>query len=164
MQHGTEDESRLMPLAEKTVESEETLCRQETFFANGDAEDVKGHLDAIEVEIFSADVNSNVRLDENERESKHTAFRGKPARDQAVKIDSQELTCSFYLVSPENAEDGNKSKGDNSHDGEVLPKEFTCFEQQMALGMVSGLFLFLFLFCFLSYHHFTSTLTISSNT
>ena len=136
-----------MPLAEKTVESEETLCRQETFFANGNMEDVKGHLDAIEVQIFSADVNSSARLDENERESKHTVFCGKPARDQAVKMDAQELTCSFYLVSPENAEDGNKSKGNKSHDGEVSPKEFTRFERQMAVGMVSGLFFCCCCFC-----------------
>ena len=127
-----------MPLAEKTKQSEDTLCRQETFFANGNVEDVKGHLDAIELQICSADVTSNVRLDENEREMKHTVFREKPARDQAVKMDAQELTCSFYLVSPEYAEDGNKSKGDKSHDGEVSPKELTRFERQMALGMVSG--------------------------
>ena len=119
-------------MAEKTEESEGTLCRQETFFASGNAEDDEGHLDAIEVQIFSADVNSNVRLDENERESKHTVFRERPARDQAVKMDAQELTCSFYLVSPENAEDGNKSKGDKSHDGKV--------SRQMALGMVSRFF------------------------
>ena len=138
-----------MSLAEKTTHSEDTLCRQETFFANGNAEDVKGHLDAIEVQIVSADENSNLRLDENERESKHTVFCGKPARDQAVKMDAQELTCSFYLVSPENAEDGNKSKGDKSDDGEVSPKEFLRFERQMALGMVSGLFF--------SYHHFNTS-------
>ena len=122
-------------MAEKTEETEETLCRQETFFASENAEDDERHLDAIEVQIFSADVNSNVRLDENERESKHTVFRGRPARDQAVKMDAQELTCSFYLVSPENVEDGNKSKGDKSHDGKV--------SRQMALGMVSGFFFWL---------------------
>ena len=144
-----------MSLAEKTKQSEDTLCRQETFFAIGNAEDVKGHLDAIEVQIVSADVNSNVRLDENERESKHTVFRGNPARDQAVKMDAQKLTCSFYLVSPENAEDENKNKGHKSHDGEVSPKEFPLFEQQLALGMVSGLFFFITT---------TSTLTISSHT
>ena len=127
-----------MPLAEKTVEIEETLCRQETFFANGNMEDVKGHLDAIEVQIFSADVNSNVRLDENETESKQTVFRGKTTRDQAVKMDAQDLTCSVYLVSPENAEDGNISKGEKSHDGEVSPKELSYFEQQIGLEMVSG--------------------------
>ena len=132
-----------MPLTEKTAESEETLCRQETLSASGNAEDGGGHLDVIEVQIFSADVNSNVRLDESERESKHTVFPGKPARDQAVEMDAQELTCSFYLVSPENAEVGNKSKGDKSHDDEVSP---SCFQRQMGLGIVSGFCLFVCLF------------------
>ena len=131
-----------MALAEKTAESEGTLFPQETFSASVNAEDGGGRLDVIEVQSFSADVNSNVRLDENERESKHTAFPVKTARDQAVKMDAQELTCSFYLVSPENAEDGTKSKGDKSHDGEVLQKDPSCFERKMALGMVSDLCLF----------------------
>ena len=134
-----------MPLAEKTVENEKLLCRKETISAIGNAEDSGGQL-------FSADVNSNVRLDENERESKHTVFRGEPTMDQAVKMDAQELNSSFYLVSPENAEDGNESKGDKSHDGEVSPKELTLFERQMALGMVSGFNMFV---CS-SYYHFNA--------
>ena len=141
-----------MPLAEKTVESEKLLCRKETISASGNAEDGGGHLNAIELQLFSADVNSNVRLDENERESKHTVFRGKPTMDQAVKMDAQELNSSFYLVSPENDEDGNESKGDKSHDGEVSPKELTRFERQMALEMVSGFNMFV---CS-SYYHFNA--------
>ena len=148
-----------MPLAEKTEESEELLCRKEKISASGNTEDGGGHLDAIELQNFSADVNSNVRLDENERETKHTVFRGKPARDEAVKMYVQELNCSFHLVSPENEEDGNKSKGDKSHDGEVSPKELTRFEGQMALGMVSG-FLKICLFVRIT---ITSTLGIRSH-
>ena len=131
-----------MALAENTAESEGTLCPQEIFPASGNAEDGGGRLDVIEVQSFSADVNSNVRLDENDRESKHTAFPVKTARDQAVKMDDQEFTCSFYLVSPENAEDGTKSQGDKSHDGEVSLKDPSCFERKMALGMVSDFCLF----------------------
>ena len=131
-----------MPLAEKTVESEELLCREETISASENTEDGGGRLDAIELQLFSADVNSNVRLDENERESKHTVFRGEPTMDQAVKMDAQEMNCSFYLVSPENTDDGNESRGNKSHDGEVSPKELTRFERQMALAMVSGFNMF----------------------
>ena len=146
-----------MPLAEKAVETEQTLCRQETFSASENAEDSGGRLDAIKVQIFSVDVNSNVRFDENERDSKHTVFPVKTARDQAVKMDAQELTCSFYPVSPENAEDGNKSKGDKSHDGDVSPTEPSCFERQMGLGMVNG-------FCLFVRVTTTSTIGISSHT
>ena len=136
-----------MPLAEKTVESEELLYRKEKFSSSsGNVEDGEGHLDAIKVPIVSTDVNSNVRLDENERKSKQTVFRGKTTRDQAIKMDAQELTCSVYLVSPGNAEDGIKSKGDKSHDGEDSPKELSYFEQQIGLEMVSGFCLFVCLF------------------
>ena len=72
-------------------------------------------------------------------------------------MDAQELTHSSYLVSPENAEDGNKSKGDKSYDGEVSPMELSSFEQQMGLEMVSGFSLFVRVTT-------TSTLAIGSHT
>ena len=147
-----------MPLAEKTEESEEKLYCKETFsIASGTAKDGGGHLDAIKVQIVSADVNSNVRLDENERESKQIVFCGKTTRDQAVKMECQEWTCSVCLVSPENEEDGNISKGDKSHDSEVSPKELSYFEQQIGLEMVSG-------FCLFVRVTTTATLAISSHT
>ena len=142
-------------MAEKTAESEESLFRKETFSASMNAKGSGGRLDAMEVKLFSVDVDSNVRLDENERESKRSVFPGEPARDQAVKMHAEELSCSVYIVSRENAEDGNESKGDKSHYGEVSPKVLTHFTRQVTLGMVSGFGLFVRVTT-------TSTLGISS--
>ena len=128
-----------MLLAEETTEREKIVRYTEPNTKNSINKDGGKHLDVIEVQIVSAGDNSNVLLDES-------AGCGEPSEDDVVKMDAGEMACTFRSmyenVTPETADDGKKSDGDEPHDDDFSAYDLLRFAWQIAQGMVSNARLF----------------------
>ena len=97
---------------------------------------------AIESQICSACVNYKVLADENVSENINSVGCGKPNAAHNARKDCQDLACSSQStcenVTPETADDGKESNGDEPHDEDFLPKDLLRFAWQIAQGMVNN--------------------------
>ena len=134
MEFGNGDGSRVMLLAEETTESEELVRRKETNSTNSFDGDDGQHLNAIEVQIFSAGDKTNVLLDEiNE-----SVCSGEPSKEHAVKMGAEQMARSSRNVTPETEDGGKESNGDESHDDDFSANDLLRFAWQIAQGMVNN--------------------------
>ena len=133
-----------MLLAQTSAESKKCASYEETT-ASRIAEGGKERWDIPQLEIRSACDNSKQLQNENTSESVDASGCGVLNVDHAVK-DSEGLACSSQSVNenvtPENAEDGNDSNGDEPHDDDFSPKDLLRFAWQIARGMVNNVILF----------------------
>ena len=133
-----------MLLAKNPAESKEFVSCEETT-ASRIAEGGKEHGDITQLQICSTSDNSKQLLNENTSESDHASGCGELNVDNAAR-DFEGLACSAQSVheniTPENAEDGNDSNGDEPHDDDFSPKDLLRFAWQIARGMVNNISLF----------------------
>ena len=123
-----------MLLAEETTESEELVRCKEPNLTNSTDGDVGQHLNAIEVQIFSAGDNTNVVLGE----ISESVCSGEPSKDHAVKMYAEQMACSSRNVTPETENDGKESDEDESHDDDFSANDLLRFAWQIARGMVNN--------------------------
>ena len=134
-----------MRLSEETPQVKEVANSEEESAENRKTDDEEECLDKTEVQIFiGASDDSKVRFDEDKTESKDSADScGKVNVDQVAKKEAEELACSSQStcenVTPETANNGNESDGDEPHEDEFSPKDLLRFAWQISQGMVSGL-------------------------
>ena len=120
-----------MLLAEQTTESEELVrCKEPNVLNSTDGDDGQ-HLNAIEVQVFSAGDKTNVLLDEINECS------GEQSKDHDVKMDAEQMACSSRSVIPETEDDGKESDGDESQDDDFSADDLLRFAWQIAQGMVN---------------------------
>ena len=143
-QYGAEDDSKEMLLAKNPAEIKEFVSCEETT-ASRIAEGGKEDWDITQLKICSTSDNSKQLLNEFTSETVDTSGCGELNVDHAAK-DSEGLACSSQSVNenvtPENAEDGNDSKGDEPNDDDFSPKDLLRFAWQIARGMVNNVSLF----------------------
>ena len=132
-------------MPEETPRVKEVASCEKESAENMNTDDDGECLDAAEVQIFiGASDDSKVRFDVDKIESKDSADScGKLNVDQAAKKEAEELACSsqttYENVTPETANNGNESDGDEPYDDDFSPKDLLRFAWQVSQGMVSGL-------------------------
>ena len=132
-------------LAENPAESKEFVsCEQTT--ASRIAEGGKEHWDITQLQICGTSDNSKQLLNENTSESAVDTSGCRELNVDNASKDSEDLACSSHSlhenVTPENAEDGNDSNGDEPHDDDFSPEDLLRFAWQIARGMVNNVSLF----------------------
>ena len=132
-------------MAEETPQVKEVASCEKESAENMNTDDDGECLDAAEMQIFiGASDDSKMRLGEDKTESKVSADScGKRNVDQAAKKEAEELACSsqttYENVTPETANNGNESDGDEPYEEDFSPKDLLRFAWQISQGMVSGL-------------------------
>ena len=125
-----------MLLAKNPAESKEFVSCEETT-ASRVAEGGKEDGDITQLQICD---NSKQLLNELSNKTVDASGCGELKVNHAGK-DSEDMACSSQSVNanftPENAEDGNNSNGDELHDDDFSPKDLLCFAWQIARGMVN---------------------------
>ena len=133
-----------MLLSKNPAETKEFVSCEETT-ASRIAEGGKEHWNITQLQICNTSDNSKQLLNENTSESVDASGCGELNVDNTAK-NSEGLACSSNSVhenvTPENAEDGNDSNGNEPHDDDFSPKDLLRFAWQIARGMVNNVRLF----------------------
>ena len=132
-------------MSEETPQVKEVASSEKESAENRKTDDDGECLDETEVQIFiGTSDDSKVRFHEDKTESHDSPDSGgKLNVHQAAKKGTKELACSsqstYENVTPETANNGNESDGDEPHEDDFSPKDLLRFAWQISQGMVSGL-------------------------